>query len=153
MGTITFFFQGARYNLNLNELFIYKLLERLGVGAQVEFVTNDCGSRWIVYIGSKRIDNFKTIGLIEEMKKLEETMITKPTDSIDLSRYIKPVVQMLFLYTVLELGDHHQENMGINMDGLPFIIDFICVPIDTFDVKKNFYTKIRCGYGEKLRIK
>jgi hypothetical protein len=57
----------VRYNLDLKELFVYKLLERIGVGAKIEFLTNGCGSRWIIYIVNKKIDNnFKTIELLNK---------------------------------------------------------------------------------------
>lgn len=123
----------------------------LGVGAQIDFVTNGCGSRWIVYIASRQIEDFLTIESIEQKKREEE--YSNVADPIDLNKYVNPVVQMLSLYTIMEMGDHHQGNFGVNKAGLPFIIDFFFVPNYSFDVKTSFYNRILCRHKETLKIK
>lgn len=47
------------------ELFIYKLLEVLGVGAVVEFIPNVVASDKIVYICGEEIVAFKTLAMLE----------------------------------------------------------------------------------------
>lgn len=102
----------TREDLNLKELFAYKVLEGLGVGAEVHFIDKHLGLRFIVYIASREIASFRTINEIE----------SNETD--DLCKYTTSVVQMLFLYTILNMGDHHSNNMGLGENGTPYIIDF-----------------------------
>uniref|UniRef100_A0A914C4W7 Uncharacterized protein n=1 Tax=Acrobeloides nanus TaxID=290746 RepID=A0A914C4W7_9BILA len=52
--------------LNMIELFIYKLLEIIGVGANVEIIPNLVTSDRIVYICGEEIPGFKTIAILEE---------------------------------------------------------------------------------------
>jgi hypothetical protein len=70
-----------------------------------------------------------------------------------LEECVKPVVQMLALYTIMEMGDHHPGNMSVDATGSPFIIDFFFAPKHFFDVEKDFYKGIKCRYDETLRIK
>lgn len=48
------------------ELFIYKFLEVLNVGAVVEFIPNLVASDRIVYICGEEIPGFKTIAMLEK---------------------------------------------------------------------------------------
>ena len=50
---------------------------------------------------------------------------------------------MLFLYTVLNMGDHHLGNMGVDSNGSPFIVDFLLIERRSFDVKTDFYENIK----------
>lgn len=106
-------------------------LEQLGVGANVHFIPNEFGSRWILYIGSREIPNFKTI---KELELLEPQTLVK---------HAKALVQMLSLYTILNMGDHHANNMGVDEKGCPYIIDFLLIERSSIDVKTCFYDKVR----------
>ena len=48
------------------ELFIYKFLEVIGVGANIQFIPNTVPSDQIIYICGEQIPDFKTIGMLEE---------------------------------------------------------------------------------------
>jgi hypothetical protein len=51
--------------MNMIELFIYKLLEVLNVGAVIEFIPNIVASDKIVYICGEEIPGFKTLKMLE----------------------------------------------------------------------------------------
>jgi hypothetical protein len=137
-----------RYNVDLKELFVYKLLEKLGVGAKITFLTNSCGSRWTIYIASEKIANFKTIEMIEQTHANN-----KLAKSTDLEKYVNPAIQMLALYTIMELSDYNSDNIGIDADGSPFILDFSSVLFKYFDVRVSFYEEIYSKYDKTLIIK
>ncbi|CAD6194366.1 unnamed protein product [Caenorhabditis auriculariae] len=105
----------TRYDTDLKELFIYTFLEELKMGAQIHFINNEIFSKWIIYIASKEIPTFKTLEFLE---------LTQPET---LQEYSKSVAEMLFVYTVLMLGDHHTANMGFDNARNPFIIDFFVI--------------------------
>lgn len=110
-------------------------------------MTNCCGSRWIIYIASEEIADFETIETIE----LKHAASLDPTN--DLQEYVDPIIQILALYTIMELGDHHSSNMGFGANYSPFILDFFFLPISSFNVESVFHNKIQTKYGEKLVIK
>lgn len=49
-----------RFNLDLIELYLYKLLESIGVGAKIIFIPNCVASKSIIYIASEWISDLKT---------------------------------------------------------------------------------------------
>ncbi|KAI6201403.1 Ubiquitin-like domain-containing protein [Aphelenchoides besseyi] len=100
----------TRYDIDLKELFVYKFLENLKIGAEIHFIGNEAFSKWIIYIASREIPAFKTLELVELMEE-------------NVNEYSKCVVQML----VLMLGDHHTANLGVDGAGNPFIVDFIVI--------------------------
>lgn len=120
----------TREDLDVKELYVYTLLQRLGVGAEIHLIPNAQRSKWILYIGSREIVGFQTVNEIE-------------IRNVDLSPYVTPVIQMLTLYTVLNICDHHLLNMGLNEHKLPYIVDFILLNRDIIDVKRDFYNKVR----------
>jgi len=77
-------------DLDLKEMFAYKLLEKLGVGPEIHFIADELDSRWILYIASRDIPDFKTIKQIE-------------WEEDNLRKYVIPVAQMLALYTILDM--------------------------------------------------
>lgn len=68
-------------------------------------------SKWIVYIASKEIPGFRTLEFIEHSQEFVD-------------EYSTAVVQMLCVYSVLMLADHHSANMGFDSSQKPFIVDF-----------------------------
>ena len=111
-------------------MFAYKLLEKLGVGPEIHFIANQIDSRWILYIASRDIPDFKTIKQIE-------------WEQDDLRKYAKAVAQMLSLYTVLDITDNHWANMGVDIDGSPFIVDFILRGFPLDDVKTDLHDEVK----------
>lgn len=57
--------------------------------------------------------------------------------------HVRLSFQMLFLYTVLDMGDHHSANMGVDDKGHPYIVDFCLMSRASSDVKKDFYQEVR----------
>ena len=112
-------------------MFAYKLLEKLGVGPEIQFIANELDSRQILYIADTDIPNFKTIKQIEWKEE------------VDLSKYAKAVTQMLSLYTVLDMTDDHSANMGVDINGSPFIVDFIIRGYPLDNVKTDLHDNIR----------
>jgi hypothetical protein len=123
-------------------------LDSLGVGAKITFLTNCCDSRRIIYIASEEIADFNTIEMIEQKHANNEL-----AKSTDLQNYVDPVIQMLALYTIMELGDHHLDNIRVDADGSPFILDFSSVLIKYFNVEERFYKEIYSEYDTTLIIK
>jgi len=123
-------FLDTREDSDLKELFVYKLLEKLGVGAQVYFVPNELHSRFIVYIASREISAFKTL---TEIEHIEEG---------DLSNHSTAVVKMLATYTILDIADHHSRNMGVDNNGFPYIVDFYLITRGPLNIHKDFYDKV-----------
>ncbi|EFO99406.1 hypothetical protein CRE_22328 [Caenorhabditis remanei] len=105
----------TRYNIDLKELFVYKFLQELIMGAVIDFVHGEIYSRRIVYIASKEIAGFKTLDYIR---------LAQPGT---VEEYIECVNQMLFVYSVLMLEDHHTANMGCDNGHNPFIVDFLII--------------------------
>lgn len=58
----------ARYNLDLVELYCYKLLESTGVGPSILFIPNVVASKSIIYIGSKLLPDFCPFGNLDLRK-------------------------------------------------------------------------------------
>lgn len=112
-------------------MFTYKLLEKLGVGPEIQFIANELSSRQILYISGRDIPNFKTIKEIES------------NEGNNLSKYAKVVAQMLSLYTVLDMIDDHSANMGVDINGSPFIVDFIIRGYPLDNVKTDLHDNIR----------
>ncbi|KAF1749317.1 hypothetical protein GCK72_025784 [Caenorhabditis remanei] len=105
----------TRHNIDLKELFVYKFLQELNMGAVIDFVHGEIYSRRIVYIASKEIAGFKTLDYIQ---------LAQPGT---VEEYIECVNQMLFVYSVLMLEDHHTANMGCDNGHNPFIVDFLII--------------------------
>ncbi|CAJ0579164.1 unnamed protein product, partial [Mesorhabditis spiculigera] len=106
----------TRCDTDLKELFIYKFLEELQMGAEIHFIIDEADSRWMIYIGSREISGFQTLERLER---------EQPPEALE--QYSKGVVQMLFVYSVLMLGDHHKANMGFDGADRPFIVDFFII--------------------------
>lgn len=120
----------TRYDIDLKELFVYKFLEELKIGAEIHFIDNEAFSRWIIYIGSRELSGFKTLEFLE---------LAQPET---LEEYSKPVVEMLFVFSVLMLGDHHIANMGFDGTLNPFIVDFLVMGKPMSDVG-DLYNSVR----------
>ncbi|CAI4220970.1 unnamed protein product, partial [Auanema sp. JU1783] len=103
----------TRLDIDIKELFIYTFLEALRMGAEIQFINNESFSKRIIYIASREIPSFQTLKFLE---------LTEPEA---LQRYSKSVVEMLSVYSILMLADHHTANMGFNSALNPFILDFI----------------------------
>ncbi|CAB3402095.1 unnamed protein product [Caenorhabditis bovis] len=102
--------QASRWNLDLIELYCYKLLDSIGVGPNIVFIPNCVASKTILYIGSKWLADFQSFNSTEEVNTTEIS---------------HAVVQIHFLAVFLSLGDMHEENFGINESCHPIILDFM----------------------------
>lgn len=100
------------------------------MGAEVHFIENESFSKWIIYIGSREIPGFKTLEFVE---------LTEPQN---VNEYSKFVVQMLFVFSILMLGDHHTANLGVGSAGNPFIVDFFIIGKPLASVK-DLYESVR----------
>ena len=80
----------------------------------------------MVYIGSQEIPNFKTLVFVElsEVQNIKE--------------YSNFVVQMLFIYSILMLGDYHAANMGLDNCNNSFIVDFTIIGKPLSSVKDHY---------------
>ncbi|CAI5456120.1 unnamed protein product [Caenorhabditis angaria] len=87
----------ASFNINLIEMFLYKLFESINIGSKITFIPNCVLSKSIIYIASEWIPNLKTINDIHED---------------DLGNLTEEIVQLHFLAVFLTLGDLHEENFG-----------------------------------------
>uniref|UniRef100_A0A1I7TIC9 PI3K/PI4K domain-containing protein n=1 Tax=Caenorhabditis tropicalis TaxID=1561998 RepID=A0A1I7TIC9_9PELO len=116
--------------LDIRELFVYRLLERLGVGATIQFPTSTVGSKCFMYIAGLQIPNFKTL---DEVEREED----------DYAHYVHPAIQMLTLFAVLSIGDRHSKNVGVGNDKSPFIIDFCMNNLEVRDLDRDFVLRIR----------
>lgn len=85
------------------------------MGAEIQFISNESFSRWIIYIASREIPSFSTLEVLE---------LTEPET---LQRYSKSVVEMLCVYSILMLADHHTANMGFDSALNPYILDFFII--------------------------
>lgn len=121
----------TRSDIDLKELFAYKVLQGLGVGADISFVPNHTASKWMVYIASKEIADFKTLGKLELLETEDK-----------LQNYSSIIIQMLSLYSIMMMSDHHLGNMGIDECGKSYIIDFCLIGQTSFNIKKDFYQKV-----------
>ena len=99
-------------NLDLKELFVYKFLQDLKIGAEVQFVESKLFTKWIIYLASREVSGFRTL---ERVELLDPQSV--PTHS-------KAVVQMLVVFSILVLNDHHAANLGLDGSGNPIIVDF-----------------------------
>lgn len=108
------------------------------------------GSLWIIYLASKKIgNNFATIGFIEGMKQEGVEQYKK----INMNELLKPVVGILSLYCILHMEDNHADNIGVDEDNSPFILDFCFRPINSFDIERDFRDRVETRSGEELEIK
>jgi hypothetical protein len=105
--------------IDMRELFCYKLLELIGVGATIDFIPNTLGSKLVIYIGSKWINNFVPFRQAQNSgENVPTSMATLEKSSIQ-----RALVQIQFLGCFLKLVDLHGDNMGMR-DNRPVIIDF-----------------------------
>ncbi|CAD6198018.1 unnamed protein product [Caenorhabditis auriculariae] len=111
--------QASRWNLDLIELYVYKLLESIGLGPKIVFIPNCVASTSILYIGSEWLAHFQSFNSTEQVTTTEVS---------------HAVVQIHFLAVFLSLGDMHEENFGINASSDPIILDFMINKLD-FDKK------------------
>uniref|UniRef100_A0A1I7TIC8 PI3K/PI4K domain-containing protein n=2 Tax=Caenorhabditis tropicalis TaxID=1561998 RepID=A0A1I7TIC8_9PELO len=122
--------EALQEGLDIRELFVYRLLERLGVGATIQFPTSTVGSKCFMYIAGLQIPNFKTL---DEVEREED----------DYAHYVHPAIQMLTLFAVLSIGDRHSKNVGVGNDKSPFIIDFCMNNLEVRDLDRDFVLRIR----------
>ncbi|CAD6190588.1 unnamed protein product [Caenorhabditis auriculariae] len=102
----------SQYDIDIKELFVYTFLEALKMGAEIQFISNELFSRWIIFLASREVPNFSTLEVLE---------LTEPES---VQRYSKSVVEMLCAYSILMLADHHTANMGFDSELNPYILDF-----------------------------
>uniref|UniRef100_A0A8R1DZW1 Ubiquitin-like domain-containing protein n=1 Tax=Caenorhabditis japonica TaxID=281687 RepID=A0A8R1DZW1_CAEJA len=105
----------SRYDIDLKELFVYTFLYKLKMGAEIHFINSEIFSRCIIYIASSEITGFNTLEFLE---------MNHPQA---LKEYTKFVNQVLLVYSVLMLGDHHTANIGFDCGFNPFIVDFFII--------------------------
>lgn len=129
----------SRSEIDLRELFIYKLLESVECGAKVRFATSSIGSKSVIYICSMEVPGFETFKEKEE----KET---------NLSNYTKPAVHILTLFTVLNLSDCHSENVGTDEHNSPFVIDFFLGPLGIRDLERDFLSRIRASNNINQKV-
>ncbi|CAI4222806.1 unnamed protein product [Auanema sp. JU1783] len=113
--------QASCWDLDLIELYCYKLLESIGVGSKIAFIPNFFAPKSNVYIGSEWLADFQSFNSIKQVNTTEVS---------------HAVVQIYFLAVFLSLGDMHDDNFGINANSDPIILDFMMSnyrnPVNTF---------------------
>ncbi|CAI4226058.1 unnamed protein product [Auanema sp. JU1783] len=106
--------------LNMIELFLYKLLEEMNIGAVIDFIPNLVSSSKIVYICSEEVPGFRTLAMLEKEWDNFERKIVKQKEEIS-----KAIIQISLLAQILGLDDLNAENIGFieNTFSL-YIVDF-----------------------------
>ncbi|CAR98831.1 Protein CBG25851 [Caenorhabditis briggsae] len=109
------------------ELFIYKLLEVMNIGAVIDFIPNLVSSNKIVYICGEEVSGFRTLAMLEKEWDNYECKIVKQKEEIS-----KAIIQISLLAQILGLGDLNAENIGFieNTSSL-YIVDFRTEFIDS----------------------
>ncbi|ULT99747.1 hypothetical protein L3Y34_000792 [Caenorhabditis briggsae] len=90
---------------DLRELFVYKLLELIGVGPKVHFIPNVHYSSFGLYIGTEEVPSFRRAD----------------TNGLEISSEVH--AQRALLRRLLFVKDLHSKNYGLNGDGKLSIID------------------------------
>ncbi|XP_031616782.1 uncharacterized protein LOC116336791 [Contarinia nasturtii] len=92
-------------NVDLGEIFVYKLLDLIKVGPTVHFLPNIQKSRFGLYIATEDVKGFRQRSDIQKMNDREK-------------------LKCELLSNILILTDLHSENYGIDGEGNLSIIDF-----------------------------
>ncbi|KAI6172207.1 hypothetical protein M3Y98_00947700 [Aphelenchoides besseyi] len=124
-----------RFKPNMIELYCYKVLEAIGVGAKVTFFRNLVESRLIIYIASRLLPNFTEMGKILH-------------SDFDPEQVRRSLVQIHFLSSFLSLGDMSNANIGLNTDGSPVIVDFM---MSNYDPIEKFLNNTDTLQGEECK--
>ncbi|KAF1762851.1 hypothetical protein GCK72_011114 [Caenorhabditis remanei] len=104
--------------LDLREMFAYRLLEVIGVGPVVFFPFYD-GPTNIHYIATEEVEEFK------ELDKIDDVVLQK-----------KLVVEVYLLSLILGIRDLHEGNIGSTREKALSIIDFYVVDTDNFQRRR-----------------
>ncbi|CAD6190752.1 unnamed protein product [Caenorhabditis auriculariae] len=86
-----------REPLNMIELFVYKLLEVMNIGAMIYFIPNLVASNKIVYICSREICGFKTLAMLEKHCDVYERETVKHKED-----HAKAIIQISLLRMTYE---------------------------------------------------
>uniref|UniRef100_A0A1I7UXC9 Protein kinase domain-containing protein n=1 Tax=Caenorhabditis tropicalis TaxID=1561998 RepID=A0A1I7UXC9_9PELO len=97
---------GDRFPLNLIEIFIYRLLNHIGVGPKVNFL-HYSGSIDVSFIMTEEVSGLKLLKDIEDQKKKEEE-----------------IVEAYLLRLILGITDVSKENIGVDGRNMLSIVDF-----------------------------
>uniref|UniRef100_A0AC34R1M2 Ubiquitin-like domain-containing protein n=1 Tax=Panagrolaimus sp. JU765 TaxID=591449 RepID=A0AC34R1M2_9BILA len=112
IGAMDFLCPKNHPSVDIVELYCYKLLEKIGLCSDGHFIHNLMESSFLIYIGTRQIDGFKTL---KEQPKIDE--------DVD-SKICQGLIKILLLFNVLMLADCSCGNVGFDAKQDPFIVDF-----------------------------